>query len=118
MNLRMNHIGDMNDPKENLYHIVYENDFVEIKGGKKEFNFDEYLLAEKIRKETRIISFSTDKEVFTETNKIKDYGYQFQRMWANYGQNHEGICLEIDYDDFINENKRNIEDFKIIDKKK
>lgn len=107
----------MNDPKENLLHIVKLNEYAISTNGAKGLNLDEYFVAEKIRNESRIIAFSIDKEIQKENYKGKINGFQFQRMWASYGQNHEGICLEIDYNKFRNENQKTLENLEIIDEK-
>ncbi|HDP75998.1 MAG TPA: DUF2971 domain-containing protein [Bacteroidales bacterium] len=114
--LRMNHIANMNDPKENLFHQV---DFTESLHPLRKYpaNSYSYLLALNIRKQTRITSFSTDKNIQIENTSQRMCGYEFQKMWSFYGQNHEGICLEIDLDLFYNENRKVIKEYGIIDSK-
>lgn len=116
MKLRMNFLSKMNDPNENLYHIVNLEEGI---FNRKSYGLssDEYLMAQKITNETRILAFTVDKEVISDNIKSNILGYQFQRMWTYYGQNHEGICLDIDYDKFIIENKKLIDNYQIIDKK-
>lgn len=41
------------------------------------------------------------------------FGYENSRMWASYGGNHKGICLEFDKSEFINENNSANEFFPI-----
>ncbi len=63
-----------------------------------EFNIWEFNdeLSKEIRKGTKMTCFSTDD------GNIKGYGHS--RMWALYGDNHKGICLEIDEQEFLKEN--------------
>jgi hypothetical protein len=117
MKLKMNSLGKMNDPKENLDHIVNYDDFVGFTNKSREFNLDESFIAEKIRTEAKIIAFSIDKEILSEEYRVASEGFQFQRMWATYGQNHEGICIVIDSNGFKRENKKVIEKYGIIDGK-
>jgi len=112
MKLRMNFLSNMNDPNENLYHVVNFEDNV-LKKAKYSLSGYEFDMAQKIRNETRILAFSIDKEILTENIKLNVFGYQFQRMWATYGQNHKGICLVIDFEKFINENKKFINEYRI-----
>jgi hypothetical protein len=117
MELRMNFLANMNDPKENLCHIVNSHEYFDFHTNSNKLDSNKILLADRIRKETRIIAFSKDKEVLCESYRVSTQGYQFQRMWANYGQNHEGICIEIDYDKFVKENIHRIKRHKIINQK-
>lgn len=110
--LRMNYLSFMNDPQENLYHIVNDDNNIIEKSISDLVSF-EYFFAETIRNEAKVLAFTIDKEASAETTKI--YGYQFQRMWATYGQNNTGICLEIDYNSFFKENEDLIMEFNIID---
>jgi hypothetical protein len=108
--LRMNTLINMNDPNENLLYITNYNE------GHKFYVFlEDFVLAKKVQTETSILSFSTDRQLSLEKNLIKIKGYQLQRMWAQYGENNAGICLVLDYDKFINENKNKISENKIID---
>jgi len=116
MALRMNSLKYMNDPKENLLHQV---DFSESFHPHRKYpsNSFSYLLALNIREKTRITSFSTDKNIKTENTSQIMSGYEFQKMWSFYGQNHEGICFEIDLNSFNKENRETIKEYKIIDRK-
>lgn len=114
--LRMNYLANMNDPKENLLHLI---DYTETINPLRKFpnNADVFLMALNIREKTRITSFSTDKNVEIENTTQLMNGYEFQKMWSFYGQNHEGICLEIDKNLFSNENREKIKEHKIINRK-
>ena len=97
--LKLNSISLTNDPRE-----------------KKEFSFDvfnspaknikEYLkqnseLSRLIKKNVKVLCFSEDYKI---NNKWYE-GLNLPRMWSQYAENHKGICLEIDKDLFIEENK-------------
>lgn len=77
MKLKMNSLGKMNDPKENLYHIVNYDEFVGFTNNSKEFNMDESFIAEKIRTETKIVAFSVDKEILADNTElqVKDFNF-------------------------------------------
>lgn len=116
MKLRLNILSFMNDPKENLQHIVKFDENVNFRTYQERIGFEEYIIAKLIREETRIVTFSIDKDVLFENNKHHIYGFQLQRMWATYGQNHEGVCFVIDYEKFKKENLKSIEKYGVIDK--
>ena len=109
--LRMNNVGLMNDPKENLSYVTNTDESIinpidgyKIKG-------DSYLIANHIRNESQVLCFSIDKE--KDGSNIN--GYQLQRMWSQYGENCSGICIVLDYEKFIVSNKQQIEEYGIKD---
>ena len=114
--LLMNFLANMNDPKENLTHVINVNESInQWKNGVS--NYQEFLLAHKIRDGVRLSSFSTDREFLVEGRMQKLKGYEFQKMWSMYGQNFEGVCFEIDKNIFIEENESLIKSHKIIKNK-
>lgn len=117
LSLRMNKLGNMNDPKENLRHITDFDDNIKDTLSYNEISSDEYVIALKISNETILVSFSIDKEIITDGIKHKIEGSQLQRMWAQYADNNTGLCIEIDYEEFINENFSQISEFDIKDEK-
>lgn len=117
MNLRMNRLGNMNDPKENLLHITDLEDSIEDTLPFSGLKADEYVIASKICDETKIVSFSIDTEIISDDVKQRIKGSQLQRMWAQYGGINTGICIEIDYEEFIQENSVQIFELGIKDKK-
>lgn len=114
MGLKMNFLEKMNDPKENLIHIVNSNEFigsnVQIKN-----NLDQIYLAHQIRTETQILAFSIDCNFKNLDYQTLIEGFQLQRMWTSYGQNNEGVCLEIDLERFKKENSEIIGEYNILD---
>lgn len=108
--LRLNKLINMNDPKENLIHKTNYNEAFRLY-----IFLDDFELAKKVQNETNVLAFSVDRNVDNGNNKVLIKGYQLQRMWAQYGGNNTGVCLLIDYDKFIEENKDKIAEKKIID---
>ena len=52
-----------------------------------------------LREDAKVISFSKD-------NYEKNlFGFEYSKMWAHYGDNHKGICLELDKEEFLKENE-------------
>lgn len=100
--LRLNNIGNMNDPLENLKYIT---------NNPSKFIF-EFSTINKISKLFKILSFSYDKIIDNSTVK----GYQFNRMWAHYAGNDEGVCIVINYEKFLEENSYFIDNYKIDNK--
>lgn len=111
MTLRTNFLNKMNGPKENQkwsfggINVPYEDLYPELN-----FNIDNnishfnsmYKLGEDIK-------FKIQAICFTYSDNYK--GYENEMMWAQYAENHCGICLEIDIDLFLKENN-NVEIFK------
>lgn len=109
--LRMNNIGSMNDPKENLMFVTNIDECIinPIDGYKITGN--SYLIANHIRNESYVLCFAVDKK--KEDREIE--GYQLQRMWFQYGENCSGICIELDYKKFIMANELLIKEYSIKD---
>lgn len=107
--LFMNSISHMNDPTENLLH---ESDpFKFQKSPLRNYDPMKMFSADFFRYETKITCFTINKDF----EKDVTVGFKLQRMWAQYGGGNTGICLEIDYNTFIEENKAIISDLNIID---
>ena len=93
MKLKLGPIINTNDPREN-------KDLVFAASYNWDQNINNHDLNVKrfcniLRDDCKLICFSTNKELF---------GWELSRMWAMYGNKHKGICLEIDKEQFINEN--------------
>ncbi|MFN3771737.1 DUF2971 domain-containing protein [Cloacibacterium normanense] len=111
MRLRTNFLSKMNGPKENQkwnfgsINVPYETIYPELhsKLDKNLFHFKSMeKLGEEIKSKIQAICFSNSDEY---------QGYINEMMWAQYAENHMGICLEIDTELFLEENKE-IEIFK------
>jgi hypothetical protein len=108
MQLRFSAFENLNDPVESLIYCTNGEDNIF-----SVYNMDQIARAQKIRKEWRAICFSTDRKI----NKISVEGDTLQRMWAQYGDKNEGICLAIDVNKFLDENKELSAHHKIWNKK-
>ena len=58
-----------------------------------------------VREKARMICFSIDEPQF----RISVYGHRSSGMWAHYGDKHRGVCVLLDRDTFIHENKKIID---------
>jgi len=110
---RMNNLGNMNDPKENLRHITDIEENVLNDLNQIGFSIDDWGMAKYIADETKILSFSIDSEITFENHKYQNKGYKLQRMWSQYGESNQGICIEVDFEKFIKENLKTMKEFDI-----
>jgi len=105
--LLMNQIRNSNDPYESqLFNFEIKNKPSDIEDPFFFFGLHSRT-NEKVRLNTRMVCFSIQRSI----NKKKIEGYNLPRMWAQYGENHQGVCLIIKKDEFIKENK-SLFDFK------
>lgn len=111
MVLRTNFLNKMNGPKENQdwsfggINVPYETMYPELNSNtdQNKAHFDRmYKFGEEIKSKIQAICF-----VYTDNYE----GYENEMMWAQYADNHSGICLEIDTALFLEENS-DIEIFK------
>ncbi len=94
--LLINRVGNTNDPRENKS-FVFARAHMDDDDLLKHSNDD---ISEEIRTDCRMLCFSTDN--------IHFFGYEYSRMWALYGGNHTGLCIEINKEKFITENQTKI----------
>ncbi len=97
-NLRLSPITNTNDPRENESYWFSHKDF---QFAERTWNMNDSQLTDIeyskiLRSDCKLICFSTDKDIY--------WGSLLSKMWAHYGDNHLGICLEIDKTKFIEEN--------------
>jgi len=94
--LKLSPLINTNDPRENKS-FVFGVRYWEWEGFG--FNNDINTLNEyvstQIRSDCKVICFSICG--------VLD-GYQLSQMWAHYGDMHKGVCIEIDYEEFVKEN--------------
>jgi hypothetical protein len=105
MKLRTNFLSKMNGPNENQtwsfggvnvpYEELYPLPYSESQPDRAHFE-RMYLFGEEIKSKVQAICF---------VNSDKHLGYQNEMMWAQYAENHKGVCLEIDSELFIHENE-------------
>lgn len=114
MSLRTNFLSKMNGPKENQkwsfggINVPYEslyNDLVSPKNSDSAHFESMYRLGEEVKSKIQAACF-----VYSDLYK----GYQNEMMWAQYAENHKGVCLEIDTELFVDENSH-IDFFKFQD---
>lgn len=84
-------LKNTNDPRENKS-FVFATTSLRPLPNWEERNAE---ISEILREDCKLICFSRDDRYF---------GYESSRMWAYYGGNHKGLCLELDRDEFIREN--------------
>ena len=94
----------MNGPKENQIwsfgsiNVPYETMYpdLKLKLDENQYHFESmYRFGEEIKSKIQAICFVHSDEY---------EGYENEMMWAQYAENHLGICLEIDLDLFLQEN--------------
>jgi hypothetical protein len=101
MSLKFNSIVETNDPKENKLYLgnicrlpVYEDTF---EGLNKNLELIEKVyLFEELQKEFKVLCFSMSYNIGKEFIP----GYNMPRMWAQYAENHRGVCIEFDKKEF------------------
>jgi hypothetical protein len=97
--LLLNPLGKTNDPRE-YKSFVFARKNISIKELVYDRRSDEYI-STIIRKHCKMLCFSTDYQDI--------FGYEYSRMWALYADNHMGICIALDKEKFIEENKKYIQ---------
>ncbi|MGA9212488.1 DUF2971 domain-containing protein [Kaistella sp.] len=111
MTLRTNFLNKMNGPKENQnwafggVNVPYDTMYPELNlnEDKNRTHFESmYKFGEEIKSKIQATCFVYSDEY---------EGYENEMMWAQYANNHLGICLEIDTDIFLDENN-DVEIFK------
>lgn len=93
--LLLNPVGNTNDPRESKGYTFVPHGRSEIMQDINPWTLSDEITYH-VRKDCKQICFSKDD--------IDLKGYEFSRLWALYGDNHEGVCLEIDLNSFKEEN--------------
>ncbi|WP_291099701.1 MULTISPECIES: DUF2971 domain-containing protein [unclassified Flavobacterium] len=100
MSLRTNFLNKMNGPKENQewsfggINVPYEIMYADTYSDKTHITCM-YKFGEEIKSKIQALCF-----VHTDIND----GYENEMMWAQYAENHKGVCIELDKELFIKEN--------------
>ncbi|MFL5764924.1 MAG: DUF2971 domain-containing protein [Bacteroidia bacterium] len=93
--LLLSPIKNTNDPRENKSFVFgaqwWQDDFNI--GKMNELNQE---ISNALRDDCKLMCFSEDYKHF--------WGYESSRMWAHYGDNHKGLCIELDKEEFLKEN--------------
>ena len=103
--LRTNSLKYMNDPKESQpwafggIDIDYKTCYPETYSYKTHIDH-QYYLGNDIKSCVQLICFVKDEP---------EKGFLNEIMWAHYADNHHGICLELDQEVFIQENKEQLD---------
>lgn len=107
--LKLSSLINTNDPREyKSYGFGVKNGFFdEDQKINQQLSWNQKI-SDLLREKVKVLCFSTD---YVYNDEPFD-GYNLPRMWAQYGENHLGICLDIDFDRFIEENKDFIADCK------
>ncbi len=99
MKLLLNQIIKTNDPRENKdfnFAATYWSS-----DNSSKLNNRNKEISQLLREDCKVLCFSTDYKHF--------FGSNLSSMWAHYGDNHKGLCLELDRNEFIKENKDKIQ---------
>lgn len=88
-----------NDPRENKAMLF---SYYSIREEPVDLNHLNSKFSQIIRDDCKVLCFSQDYR--------KYQGCQLSKMWAHYGENHHGVCLEINKSEFIKENRAFIDD--------
>lgn len=98
MQLRLSPMMKTNDPRENKG-LIFGGSWILGTGNQPNANTSEVnneRFSKILRTDCKLLCFSVD-------DKMR-YGYELSRMWAQYGDNHKGVCLAIDREVFSQEN--------------
>jgi hypothetical protein len=95
--LLLNSILKTNDPREYQDFVFSSIYYPDLMGNLNERN---KIVNKILRDDCKVICFSLDYKHY--------WGNSYSKMWAHYGDNHKGICLEIDKSEFIEENQDKI----------
>ena len=100
MSLRTNFLNKMNGPKENQkwafggINIDYEGMYPSSYSNETHIDH-QYKLGEEIKSQIQALCFVHSEEYA---------GYENEMMWAQYSENHAGLCLEFDLEKLISDN--------------
>ena len=104
-NLYMGLFSDTNDPYENqLFQFDPENWTYPDNDIHKYFELKTQL-NHIVRENARMICFSFDEA----PTWLSVYGYRSSTMWAHYGDKHKGVCVVLDRNKFVKENRARID---------
>lgn len=96
--LLLNPIGKTNDPRENKSFVFAGSNMnASDLSDPKDWSSN---ISQEIRRDCKILCFCGDRSPY--------FGYELSRMWALYGENHVGICIELNKHKFLMENRKKI----------
>ncbi len=90
--IRLSPLVKTNDPRENKYWLLKVTASADslFKHNFYETVIDEF--NERMKMHCRVLSFSSDNEDLAMDDNSRN-GYAHSRMWAQYAENHTGVCL-------------------------
>jgi hypothetical protein len=100
--LRTNSLNKMNDPRESQLwsfgstNLEYEKIYSEIENQIER----QFKLGADVKRSVQVACFVKDSPA----------GYLNEMMWSHYGENNKGVCLEIDFEVFLEENAELLKD--------
>lgn len=101
--LKLGLLENTNDPRENKsFGFGAKNAHFQVGREIIDHTYWDGKITKLLRNMAKVICFSSDYEI---DNEWYD-GFNLPRMWAQYGDNHKGICLDIDIELFKQENAK------------
>jgi len=96
--LRLGTFARTNDPRESKNWTFNLSSRTGIDLGRYDFEKTSKWLSSALKSKTRLLCFSVDRPPLTgdHTKDIFSRGLAKPRMWAQYGDNHAGVCLVLD----------------------
>jgi len=107
--LRLGPIVNTNDPRENKSHVL---NFAHTTWGDLagEHHWTNAEISEILKEDCKVLCFSQNHKADNDASPVhRFFGYELSRMWAYYGGNHHGLCLELDKEAFLKENEKIID---------
>jgi hypothetical protein len=107
MTLRLGPLNDTNDPaEEGLPTPVIGGGL-----GDQQERTHRFFELDKLKRGRQLACFSRDRNVpYNGLDPISSRGYGRDRMWAQYADNHRGVCLFFDREVFESEFKKQLQD--------
>jgi hypothetical protein len=96
--LLLNKLGKTNDPRENKS-FVFAGLNMDYSDPTRLIE-PNHIISQEIRNGCKILCLCGDRSPY--------FGYELSRMWALYGENHQGVCIELNKDVFLKENSDKI----------
>lgn len=102
--LRFSKLDSTNDPEEAKYHLLQYQDDLNLGPDFFSKNLNKILeISETLIRDIKLICFSQDDN-FNDVGSgaFSNKGYARPRMWAQYAENHKGVCLVFDKQKILN----------------
>lgn len=101
--LRFSKINSTNDPEETRFHVMQYHDDLNLGPNFIRDKLEKTItISRGITEHIKLLCFSQDDDSFDISNGLfSDKGFARPRMWAQYAQNHRGVCLVFDKEKLI-----------------